>query len=34
MNELEKMTIQWYLDNEAWWAPLRQAAEQRVGTKV
>lgn len=29
-----KRTIQWYLENEAWWAPLRQAAEQRIGTKV
>lgn len=27
-------TIRWYLENEAWWAPLRQAAEQRIGTKV
>ena len=27
-------TIQWYLDNEAWWQPLRTAAEQRIGTSV
>lgn len=27
-------TIRWYLDNEAWWAPLRQVAEQRIGTKA
>lgn len=26
-----RRTIQWYLANEAWWQPLRQAAEQRVG---
>ena len=25
-------TIQWYLDNEAWWAPLRKASEERLGT--
>ena len=29
-----KRTIQWYLENEDWWAPLRKAAEQRIGTKV
>jgi dTDP-glucose 4,6-dehydratase len=29
-----RRTIQWYLDNEAWWAPLRAAAETRVGTKA
>lgn len=26
-----RRTIQWYLENEAWWQPLRQAAAQRVG---
>ncbi len=26
-----RRTIQWYLDNEAWWAPLRQASEVRAG---
>lgn len=26
-----RKTIQWYLDNKAWWAPLRHAAEQRLG---
>lgn len=25
-------TIQWYLDNEAWWQPLRHISEQRIGT--
>jgi dTDP-glucose 4,6-dehydratase len=29
-----RRTIQWYLDNEAWWAPLRAAAETRVGTNA
>ncbi|MDO4527648.1 MAG: dTDP-glucose 4,6-dehydratase [bacterium] len=29
-----RRTIQWYLENEAWWAPLRAAAETRVGTKA
>ncbi len=29
-----RRTIQWYLDNEAWWMPLRKAAETRVGTKA
>ena len=29
-----RRTIQWYLDNEAWWQPLRAAAETRVGTKA
>ena len=24
-------TIRWYLDNEAWWAPLRAASQQRRG---
>ncbi|WP_297507601.1 dTDP-glucose 4,6-dehydratase [uncultured Caulobacter sp.] len=29
-----RKTIQWYLDNEAWWAPLRQRyAGQRLGLK-
>ncbi len=27
-----RRTIQWYLDNEAWWAPLRKASEERLGT--
>ncbi len=27
-----RKTIQWYLDNESWWMPLRKAAETRVGT--
>lgn len=27
-----RRTVQWYLDNEAWWSPLRKAAETRVGT--
>jgi len=26
-----RRTIQWYLDNEAWWAPLRKASEVRAG---
>ena len=25
-------TIQWYLENEAWWRPLRHIAGQRIGT--
>ncbi len=29
-----RKTIQWYLDNEEWWQPLRNAAETRVGTKA
>ncbi|MEG2415396.1 MAG: dTDP-glucose 4,6-dehydratase [Kiritimatiellia bacterium] len=29
-----RLTIQWYLDHEAWWGPLRAAAETRVGTKA
>ncbi len=29
-----RRTIAWYLENEAWWAPLRKAAETRVGTKA
>ena len=29
-----RRTIQWYLDNETWWSPLRAAAETRVGTKA
>ena len=28
-----RRTVQWYLDNEAWWAPLRHAAETRLGTR-
>ena len=27
-----RRTIRWYLANEAWWAPLRKAAEERLGT--
>jgi dTDP-glucose 4,6-dehydratase len=27
-------TVAWYLENESWWAPLRKAAEERIGTKV
>ncbi len=26
-----RRTVQWYLDNEAWWMPLRAAAEERLG---
>ncbi len=26
-----RRTIQWYLEHEAWWAPLRKVAETRVG---
>lgn len=29
-----RRTIQWYLDNEWWWSPLRTVAETRVGTKA
>ena len=29
-----RKTIQWYLDNEAWWRPLQKAAEIRVGTRA
>ena len=30
-----RKTIQWYLDNEAWWAPLRERyAGQRLGLKT
>ncbi len=29
-----RRTIQWYLENEAWWRPLQMAAETRVGTKA
>jgi dTDP-glucose 4,6-dehydratase len=27
-------TIRWYLDNEAWWLPLRQASKERRGLKA
>ena len=27
-----RRTLQWYLENEAWWRPLQAAATQRVGT--
>ena len=30
---LEK-TVRWYLDNDAWWAPLREAAGRRLGLTV
>ena len=29
-----RRTIEWYLANEAWWQPLRQAAQTRVGLKA
>jgi dTDP-glucose 4,6-dehydratase len=29
-----RQTIEWYLANEAWWAPLRHAAVNRVGLAV
>lgn len=29
-----RRTIRWYLENETWWAPLRAAAERRIGTKI
>jgi dTDP-glucose 4,6-dehydratase len=30
------LTVQWYLDNEAWWRPLlnRSGVGQRLGTKL
>jgi dTDP-glucose 4,6-dehydratase len=27
-------TVQWYLDNEAWWGPLRAHAAQRIGLRT
>lgn len=29
-----RRTLQWYLENEAWWRPLQAAATQRVGTRL
>ena len=31
-----RRTVQWYLDNEAWWRPLqeRHGVGQRLGTKA
>ncbi len=29
-----RKTIQWYLDNEAWWRPLQAAAAERLGLKA
>jgi len=26
------LTVDWYLDNEAWWQPLREVAAERRGT--
>ena len=26
-----RATVQWYIANEAWWAPLREAARRRMG---
>jgi dTDP-glucose 4,6-dehydratase len=29
-----KQTVRWYLDNEAWWAPLRAHAAARIGLRT
>lgn len=29
-----RKTIKWYLENNAWWEPLKQASKTRIGTKV